>query len=832
MPILNPDKCYTQQPKRLAITVPTNLRHDWRTDFYALLSTQLKLDDETKQEVFNHQTNQVDLLTEKECFFKELDRHVGLQSTYSLKPQLLESLSTLYVLFLHPTTTHEQTQLIALRIKEDVDQCSPGFTDRVNFTITLFNMPQNRDELIAQVRFKLVDRIAGIIAANNPQGIHVHNRVIEIARNTGFGVWSINTEDFYSHVGSQNLSDEDIIRRIQTGFANHFQLFALVNALRNELEALIAVTGYQGKRRLDKAYELEEYKKFSESINCFIPISMDELLETDTLSSKVTDINWQNVKRQLLQQLRDENYVTLAQGDAVLLDDLLLDENRLLDLTTLNTLIPHGYELVQCLEFVSLWSMEKKAALVSAYLQDKSPNDQKEVLAILHNEAPQLTAQLKREPNLQAIYFAIAVTEKDAAAVRTYIEQGADINEALLLLFSQAHKSDTLYWLHEHPELLQTLTVAGMNTVIPQGKYQGKTVAETLVSTKKGRQLLGENGPLQALLAQTTLAPRLSDSLQQAETERRTVPTQEGFFKKPNPLAMQLVQLIVYGDLRKSEALLQAAQANPSLLETLLTEKVTVIDYSRRKVKQKTAFQAALCAMDDELCAMLAKYMPKEEMARQYQEIFPEGHDAYYQKQTPFDFSQIVEAISQSSDADVQKALSLELPNQTVLWSGLEQFRADFTQRSSQETVFNPQHLLKAFELYDSQFDRWSWNQRDLFWRQVVGFVQRFLPANSAMDFAQGLYNRVEAMEKSKRSFNFTFGGGAIFPPSFDSFSGLGYEFAAAGLVSREPLRAAGYVWLAPPELFSNLMSSKNNDLGRIMQFESSRSNPGYCIIL
>lgn len=822
MPILNPEKCYTQQPKRLAITVPTNLPHHWLADFYERLSVQLKLDDETKQEVFNHQTNQVDLLTEKELFFKELDRHVGPQSTYSLKPQLLESLSTLYFLFVDPKTTHEQKQLIASRIKEDVDQCSPGFTDRVNFTITLFNMPQNRDELIAQVRFKLVDRIASIIAAKNPQGIHVHNRVIEVARNAGFGVWSINTRDFYSHVGSQNLSDEDIIRRIKTGFANHFQLFALVNALRAELEALIAPHGYQGKRALENEYKKDEYEKFFECLNRFVPMQMGELLEIDEMSGKITDINWQYVKHQLLQKLRAEDYVTLAQGDAALLDGLLLDESRLLDSKTLNTLIPHGYELVQCLEFFSEWSMEQKAALVGAYLNNKSPNDQKEVLAILHNEAPQLTAQLKREPNLQAIYFAIAVTEKDAAAVRTYIEQGADINEALLLLFSQAHKSDTLYWLHEHPYLLQKLTVAGMNTVIDEGKYQGKTIAETLVSTKKGRQLLGENGPLQALLAQTTLAPRLSDSLQQAETEGRTVPTQEGFFKKCNPLAMQLVQLIVYGDLTKSEALLKA---NPSLLKTLLTEKVTVIDYSRRKVKQKTAFQAALCAMDDELCAMLAHYMPKEEMVRQYQEIFPEGHETYSQKQTPFDFSQIVATISQSGDADVQKALSLELPNTTLLWRNLEQFRADITSRSSQEAVFNPQHLLKAFELYDSEFNRWSWNQRDLFWRQVIGFVQRFLPANSAMDCAQGLYNRVEAKEKSKRSFNFTFGRGAIFPPSFDSFSGLGYEFAAGGVGGVRLVAGARL-------LFSNLMSSKNNDLGRIMQFESSRSNSGYCLIL
>ena len=70
MPILNRNKCYTQQPKRLIITVPETLPDDWRTDFYERLSVQLKLDDKTKQEVFNHQTKQVDLLTEKELFFK------------------------------------------------------------------------------------------------------------------------------------------------------------------------------------------------------------------------------------------------------------------------------------------------------------------------------------------------------------------------------------------------------------------------------------------------------------------------------------------------------------------------------------------------------------------------------------------------------------------------------------------------------------------------------------------------------------------------------------------------------------------------------------------
>ncbi len=36
--------------------------------------------------------------------------------------------------------------------------------------------------------------------------------------------------------------------------------------------------------------------------------------------------------------------------------------------------------------------------------------------------------------------------------------------------------------------------------------------------------------------------------------------------------------------------------------------------------------------MDDELCAMLAHYMSRDALIRQYQEIFPNGHETYYQK--------------------------------------------------------------------------------------------------------------------------------------------------------------------------------------------------------
>ncbi|PJD91451.1 MAG: hypothetical protein CK424_06450 [Legionella sp.] len=226
--------------------------------------------------------------------------------------------------------------------------------------------------------------------------------------------------------------------------------------------------------------------------------------------------------------------------------------------------------------------------------------------------------------------------------------------------------------------------------------------------------------------------------------------------------------------------------------------------------------------MDDELCAMLAKYMTEEDMQNQYQDIFPTGHKSYYATQTPFDFSQIINAINLSDDADIQKALNLELPNITELWSNLVRFRANFAQHSYQEAVFNPQHLIKAFELYDSNFAQWSWNKRDLFWRQVVGYVQRFLPANIAMDVAQGLHYRVEMEEPAQRSFNFRVGGGAIYPPGVGSFGGIGFEYAGGGHGAW--LLRGGRDGAVVSMFVSKLMSIKNNNLGRIMQPDTTDS--------
>src|SRR3990167_8533404 len=98
---------------------------------------------------------------------------------------------------------------------------------------------------------------------------------------------------------------------------------------------------------------------------------MGELLEIDTTSGKVIDLNWRLLKRALLQQLIEEDYVKLSQEDVA----SILNE----DAKTLMPLISNHYELAASLQFFSEWSLEKKSALVLTYLQSQSPSAQKEI---------------------------------------------------------------------------------------------------------------------------------------------------------------------------------------------------------------------------------------------------------------------------------------------------------------------------------------------------------------------------------------------------------------------------------------------------------------------
>lgn len=297
----------------------------------------------------------------------------------------------------------------------------------------------------------------------------------------------------------------------------------------------------------------------------------------------------------------------------------------------------------------------------------------------------------------------------------------------------------------------------------------------------------------------------------------------EGEEKLPSELKQELVELwvnpimlaVVQGDLNRTETLIKAKSP------VLLSLKGEAVDYSRRTIKNITPFQAALCAWDDEMCEMLRRYMSHEEVIRQYHEIFPEGPEKYFKAQTAFDLSELIDVIKKSSTADVLAALNLQ-QNESLLCQKLNQFRADFSLRSQQEMVFNPKHLIKAFELFDNYYVKWrNVHRKELLWRLVVGYMQRFLPANIAQDTAQGLYYRQD--QKSNRSFAL-YEVGSIFPLTFASFSGLGFHFCVCG--SGYPLSLESTMRRHSTNFLSNLFDQKALELQKLNGY--SKLDPTY----
>ncbi|HAU1638870.1 TPA: hypothetical protein JBJ29_10995 [Legionella pneumophila] len=180
------------------------------------------------------------------------------------------------------------------------------------------------------------------------------------------------------------------------------------------------------------------------------------------------------------------------------------------------------------------------------------------------------------------------------------------------------------------------------------------------------------------------------------------------------------------------------------------------MDYSGRQF-DVTPFQAALLAHNVDLWEKMEIYFGKlpdgqAEKARQFKEVFPNGMPA----QKPYDFSKLVQVITNSTPGDIQAARE-KRPNNTPLWQALENFRNEFTALSMKEKYFNPQHLIEAFNVYAQQYSLWSWEQLSLFWCQIIGYSQRFLPEPYVRILYQGCEQVIFSLQPSS-GLGFDFG--------------------------------------------------------------------------
>jgi hypothetical protein len=305
-----------------------------------------------------------------------------------------------------------------------------------------------------------------------------------------------------------------------------------------------------------------------------------------------------------------------------------------------------------------------------------------------------------------------------------------------------------------------------------------------------------------------------------------------GAFNKDSGIAV-LLHHIVYGDLQSAKAMLEL---NPRLV----LQAGHVVTPSGLKVVHTTPFECALGAGDPEMAQMIAPYFDSKIISggaavreKQYARYRPCIDNM--PKQKSYDFTLLLHAIEQASPQDVAAALHNDLRHQSALSDALEQFRKAFIpDKITVGMHFNYQHLLHAYEVYDQEYDRLrngdNFSKNYLFCRQVIGFIQRSLPAIDRMVFAQSLYDVVEQEVEIQRSFKFKYDN-SNFPDTssgFTSHSGLGFEYFAMGKGSAPLGMLAG--GRARFTLVGRFLSRKNLELAELMQ-PQQKEKTSRCVI-
>lgn len=295
----------------------------------------------------------------------------------------------------------------------------------------------------------------------------------------------------------------------------------------------------------------------------------------------------------------------------------------------------------------------------------------------------------------------------------------------------------------------------------------------------------------------------------------------------PNSDIATLLHHVAFGELEQVKGMLEK---NPRLL----LEAGNVEDPAGNTIVRVTPYECALGAGDDEMAGMMDEYFKKFEggdkaRLKQYAR-FKTGIEQMLDEKNAFDFGPLLQIIIESKNEDVTAALNLDFNHHSPLQHVLEDFRKHFLPREIHRGMhFNYATLLKAFEVYDKAFDTLikagrSYDKCDLFWRQVIGYIQRGLPACDRQAFAQGIFY----INEKKKNYS-----------DILIFVSLVVHFLLLPLLTLVPGWGMNMAWgigvwrktVAGMEpCISKLMSNKNSKLVELMQPRQSATS--LCVIL
>lgn len=268
----------------------------------------------------------------------------------------------------------------------------------------------------------------------------------------------------------------------------------------------------------------------------------------------------------------------------------------------------------------------------------------------------------------------------------------------------------------------------------------------------------------------------------------------------PDKEFLNILHDVAFGELATVQAKLESAKrdvSHPEKLSSLLRQAGDVMTRGGQDVKCTTLLECAIGAGDPDMVAMIKPYFliySGDEKALEDQlEAYRPCLQAI-ENEKPYDLTLLLEVIKASPSEEVTAALNKQYDPNSLLHQMLMQFREDV----KPQTITNPQMhynyktLIHAFEILTDEWEMilsgipealykgdGNWDKCDLFWRQVIGYLQRALPAVDRFAFANSLYDLEVKKESLIRNTKFKNRDESYpdFPALSSSLSGLGFDY-------------------------------------------------------
>lgn len=248
-----------------------------------------------------------------------------------------------------------------------------------------------------------------------------------------------------------------------------------------------------------------------------------------------------------------------------------------------------------------------------------------------------------------------------------------------------------------------------------------------------------------------------------------------------------LLRRIVCGEQKQVETIIKS-------YPELLFKSGTVDDHSGNTFSNFSPIELARYGHDVDMLQMIKPYAEKIEGGKEKFALVLQKASEYEAKQQVYDFSKLLKAMAGDNEQRLTALVS---------------FRELFAPRiiSHHEKSYNIKNLLKAYEVYVCNDERWwrrskgpsslvwsnvgldnfctfiatdkrswsSYNEGDSeYWMNVIGYLQRSLPACYAQAFCQGLYTITEKGQALERNLYI----GSRIPVHFFYSVDLGFRYA------------------------------------------------------